>query len=81
MVPAERFLELLCSALDLTPGSISMSTRFREDLDWDSMMGFMVLGCIEQDMGAELPFDTFVECRTFQDVYDHLSTLLDAGKD
>ena len=66
----DEFIELVAEIFEVEPEEISMETVFREDIeDFSSLMGFSLIVMMEDEYGARVSVDEFLECQTVGDLY------------
>ena len=66
----EKFLELAAEIFEVEPEDITMDTVFREEIeDFCSLMGFSLIVMMEDEYGAKVSVDEFLNCKTVGDLY------------
>ncbi|MBQ6743531.1 MAG: acyl carrier protein [Acidaminococcaceae bacterium] len=65
----QQFLELVAEIFEIEPEEITMDTLFRDLEDFSSMVGFSLIIMMEDEYGAKVSVDEFMECNTVGDLY------------
>ena len=65
----QQFLELVAEIFEIEPEEITMDTLFRDLEDFSSMVGFSLIIMMEDEYGAKVSVDEFIECNTVGDLY------------
>ena len=65
----QQFLELVAEIFEIEPEEITMDTLFRDLEDFSSMVGFSLIIMMEDEYGAKVSVDEFMECNTIGDLY------------
>lgn len=66
----KKFIELVAEVFEVEPEGITMDTVFREEIkDFGSLVGFALLMMMEDEYGARVSAEEFLECRTIGDLY------------
>lgn len=65
----QQFLELVAEIFEIEPEEITMDTLFRDLEDFSSMVGFSLIIMMEDEYGAKVSVDEFMECNTVGDRY------------
>ena len=68
----ERVKEIIEEQLNLDNVEITEETRFKEDLDVDSLDLFELVMSFEEEYGVEIPSEDLEKLLTVQDVIDYL---------
>lgn len=65
----QKFVERFAEVVEVSPGSLSMNTRFREEVPyWASLLGFGLLTMIQMEYGVQLSLDDFMKAETVDDL-------------
>ena len=65
----QKFIERFAEVVEVSPGSLSMNTRFREEVPyWSSLLGFGLLTMIQMEYGVQLSLDDFMKAETVDDL-------------
>jgi acyl carrier protein len=62
----EQVRNVLSDVLSVSPETISMESRFAEDLELDSYNQILLVMALEDDLGIEIPDDAAAELVTVQ---------------
>jgi acyl carrier protein len=73
----EEFLNVVCSALDLEPNSLSMDDSPQTVEEWDSVGHLSIIACIEEELGVAIDE---VEMQNFESVQQLVDRLIVRGK-
>ena len=65
----QQFLELVAEIFEIELEEITMDTLFRDLEDFSSMVGFSLIIMMEDEYGAKVSVDEFMECNTVGDLY------------
>lgn len=65
----QQFLDLVAEIFEIEPEEITMDTVFRDLEDFSSMVGFSLIIMMEDEYGAKVSVDEFMECNTIGDLY------------
>ena len=65
--------ELIAEQLNADIDSINPETRFKEDLDADSLDLFELIMALEEEYGVEIPSEDLESLATVQDVMNYLA--------
>ena len=68
----ERVKEIIEEQLNLDGVEITEETRFKEDLEADSLDLFELVMAFEEEYGIEIPSEDLEKLLTVQDVIDYL---------
>ena len=68
----EKMKEMIAEQLDVEVDEIAMETRFKEDLDADSLDLFELVMALEDEYGIEIPSDELEELTTVGAIVDYL---------
>lgn len=69
----EKMKELIADQLNADMDSIKPETRFKEDLDADSLDLFELIMALEEEYGVEIPSEELESLSTVQDVMNYLA--------
>ena len=69
----EKMKELIAEQLNADIDSINPETRFKEDLDADSLDLFELIMALEEEYGVEIPSEDLESLATVQDVMNYLA--------
>lgn len=72
---------IFCKTLKLEPDRIQPDSRLQEDLDLDSLDMIEVVYEVEDHFNVQIPEDSIMEIRTFQQVVDGLAVAIEAKGD
>ncbi|MDR1622058.1 MAG: acyl carrier protein [Synergistaceae bacterium] len=65
-----QFINEIADIIEADPKILSLESDFRESADfWSSLVGFALLTFLEDQCGAVLSIDGFLECKTVGDLY------------
>lgn len=68
----EKMKELIAEQLNADADSITLETRFKEDLEADSLDLFELIMSLEEEFGVEIPTEELEALATVGDVVDYL---------
>ena len=68
----EKMKELIAEQLNADADSITLETRFKEDLEADSLDLFELIMALEEEFGVEIPTEELETLATVGDVVDYL---------
>ena len=68
----EKMKELFAEQLNADADSITLETRFKEDLEADSLDLFELIMSLEEEFGVEIPTEELETLATVGDVVDYL---------
>ena len=68
----EKMKELIAEQLNADADSITLETRFKEDLEADSLDLFELIMSLEEEFGVEIPTEELATLATVGDVVDYL---------
>ena len=69
----EKLKELIADQLNADAESITPETRFKEDLEADSLDLFELIMSMEEEFGVEIPSEELEGLLTVQNVMDYLA--------
>ena len=69
----EKLKELIADQLNADADSITPETRFKEDLEADSLDLFELIMSMEEEFGVEIPSEELEGLLTVQNVMDYLA--------
>lgn len=69
----EKLKELIVDQLNADAESITPETRFKEDLEADSLDLFELIMSMEEEFGVEIPSEDLEQLLTVQNVMDYLA--------
>lgn len=55
---------------DITPGTITADTDFRELPEWDSMTGLVIIAMIDREYNRQITGNDMVESKTVGDLFN-----------
>ena len=70
----ERMKKILAEQLDVEEESINLETRFKEDLEADSLDLFEMIMSIEEEYGMEFPAEDLENLKTVGEVITYLQS-------
>ena len=68
----EKMKEMIAEQLGVDVASVEAESRFKEDLDADSLDLFELVMAREEEYGVEIPSEDLEKLLTVQDVIDYL---------
>ena len=68
----EKMKEMIAEQLGVDVASVEAESRFKEDLDADSLDLFELVMALEEEYGVEIPSEDLEKLLTVQDVIDYL---------
>lgn len=68
----EKMKELIAEQLNADADSITLETRFKEDLEADSLDLFELIMSLEEEFGVEIPTEELEALATVGDVVEYL---------
>ncbi|MCH5332513.1 MAG: acyl carrier protein [Agathobacter sp.] len=68
----EKMKEIIAEQLSIDVNSISADSKFKEDLEADSLDLFELVMALEEEYGVEIPSEDLTNLLTVQDVMDYL---------
>ena len=69
----DKLKELIADQLNADEDSITPDTRFKEDLEADSLDLFELIMSLEEEFGVEIPSEELEGLLTVQNVMDYLA--------
>ena len=69
----DKLKELIAEQLNADADSITPDTRFKEDLEADSLDLFELIMSLEEEFGVEIPSEELEGLLTVQNVMDYLA--------
>ena len=69
----DKLKELIADQLNADSDSITPETRFKEDLEADSLDLFELIMSLEEEFGVEIPSEELEGLLTVQNVMDYLA--------
>ena len=69
----DKLKELIADQLNADADSITPETRFKEDLEADSLDLFELIMSLEEEFGVEIPSEELEGLLTVQNVMDYLA--------
>ena len=69
----DKLKELIADQLNADADSITQETRFKEDLEADSLDLFELIMSLEEEFGVEIPSEELEGLLTVQNVMDYLA--------
>lgn len=70
----EKMKQILAEQLDLSEDEITTESRFKEDLEADSLDLFELLTTLEEDYNLEIPAEDMEKLTTVGSVIDYLKS-------
>lgn len=70
----ERVRQIIVDQLDVDPDEVTMSARFKEDLDADSLDLVELIMAFEEEFGGDISDEKAQEIQTVGDVVKHLES-------
>jgi acyl carrier protein len=65
-----EFIYQVAEIIEADPENLSLESDFREEADfWSSLVGFALLTFMEDQYGAQLSVEAFIDCRSIGDLY------------
>ena len=71
----EKLKEIIADQLNVDADSITAESRFKEDLEADSLDLFELVMALEEEYGVEIPSEDLEKILTVQDVIDYMKNL------
>lgn len=68
----EKLKEIIADQLNVDADSITAESRFKEDLEADSLDLFELVMALEEEYGVEIPSEDLEKILTVQDVIDYM---------
>lgn len=68
----EKMKEIIADQLSIDADSITAESKFKEDLEADSLDLFELVMALEEEYGVEIPSEDLTNLLTVQDVMDYL---------
>ena len=68
----EKLKEIIAEQLSVDEASITVESKFKDDLDADSLDLFELIMALEEEYGVEIPSEDLENLITVQDVMDYL---------
>lgn len=68
----EKMKEIIAEQLSIDAASINADSKFKEDLEADSLDLFELVMALEEEYGVEIPSEDLTNLLTVQDVMDYL---------
>lgn len=65
-----KFINLLKEALEIDERSLSMSDKFKEFEEWDSLSQLTLIAELDDQFGVVIRMDDFKEINTLQELFD-----------
>ena len=69
----EKLKEIIADQLNVDATTITPESRFKEDLEADSLDLFELIMSLEEEFGVEIPSEELEELLTVQNVMDYLA--------
>jgi acyl carrier protein len=74
-INAQQFINEIADIIEANPQKLSLGSDFREESDfWSSLVGFALLTFMEDQYGAVLSVDEFIDCKTIGNLYSKVSS-------
>lgn len=70
----EKLQELIADQLNVDAESVTAESRFKEDLEADSLDLFELIMSMEEEFGVEIPSEDLEQLLTVQNVIDYLAS-------
>ena len=70
----EKMKEMIADQLDVEAEDITLETRFKEDLDADSLDLFEMVMALEEEFEVEIPTEDLENIKTIGDVESYLQS-------
>ena len=71
----EKLKEIIADQLNVDADSITAESRFKEDLEADSLDLFELVMALEEEYGVEIPSEDLEKILTVQDVIDYMKNM------
>jgi len=68
----EKLKEIIADQLNVDADSITAESRFKEDLEADSLDLFELVMALEEEYGVKIPSEDLEKILTVQDVIDYM---------
>lgn len=68
----EKIAEMIADQLGIDASEVSADSRFKEDLNADSLDLFELVMALEEEYGVEIPSEDLEKILTVQDVIDYI---------
>ena len=68
----EKMKEMIADQLDIDASEVTLESRFKEDLDADSLDLFELVMALEDEYNIEIPAEELTELATVGDVIEYL---------
>lgn len=69
----EKIQEIIAEQLGVDAAEIQAQSRFKEDLDADSLDLFEMVMAMEEEFGVEIPSEDLEKLASVQDVMDYIT--------
>lgn len=69
----EKIQEIIAEQLGVDAADIQAQSRFKEDLDEDSLDLFEMVMAMEEEFGVEIPSEDLEKLASVQDVMDYIT--------
>lgn len=69
----EKIQEIIAEQLGVDAADIQAQSRFKEDLDADSLDLFEMVMAMEEEFGVEIPSEDLEKLASVQDVMDYIT--------
>lgn len=71
---SEMLIAAIAPILECEPDKLSLSTPFRDHLNWDSLAYLSVITMIDSEFGVLIPHVEFQKLNTISDIADYIAT-------
>jgi acyl carrier protein len=69
-----KFLEVITQALEIEDRELSMTEKFKEFDEWDSLAQLTLIAELDDNFGVTIKSDEFKNIQTLQELFDYIQS-------